>query len=46
MYFCHIFLLATSQLALAASCQKADESPRCGKPVTVHNLTYLSGYVL
>lgn len=41
-------LVATALLALATSCQKADEAPGCGTPATVRNLTGLDGcgYVL
>lgn len=44
----YVFLWAAGLLALAASCQKADEAPGCGTPATVRNLTGLDGcgYVL
>jgi hypothetical protein len=48
MPYRYVSLLATGFLALAASCQKADEAPGCGTPATVRNLTGFDGcgYVL
>jgi hypothetical protein len=48
MPYRYLSLLATGLLALAASCQKADEGPGCSTPATVRNLTGFDGcgYVL
>jgi len=48
MHYRYFSLLATGLLALATSCQKADQAPGCGTPATVRNLTGFDGcgYVL